>query len=145
MRIIARHCTMLFVVCSLLVGCNNDDSTESSSAAETDASTESAVAVTPLLEDWEKPAVAFLLTGEQHGYLEPCGCSETQSGGVARRHDLLKQMIKRDWAVTGLDLGGTLKRSRLQSKIKFDAVLRALREMNYAGLNLGAGGTSAGC
>ena len=46
-------------------------------------------------------------------------------------------MEERGWTVTGLDLGGTLKRSRLQSKIKFDAVLRALREMNYACLNLG--------
>ncbi|MDB4637655.1 MAG: multiheme c-type cytochrome [Planctomycetaceae bacterium] len=138
MRIIACHRVLLVVTCGLWIGCNNDDSTsptESPSTTETKPS--AAPVVVPLLEDWEKPAVAFFLTGEQHGYLEPCGCSETQSGGVARRHDLLKQMVARDWAVTGLDLGGTLKRSRLQSKIKFDAVLRALREMNYAGMNLG--------
>jgi len=35
----------------------------------------------PLLKDWEKPALALLLSGEQHGYLEPCGCALVQLGG----------------------------------------------------------------
>jgi len=127
----------------LITGCGSRESSapaqnQSSSSSETsETKQDEQVIVTPLLEDWETPEVALLLTGEQHGYLEPCGCSETQSGGVARRHDLLKQMNDRGWDVSGLDLGGTLKRSRLQSKLKFDAILRALREMSYAGLNLG--------
>ena len=132
---------LMLLLCGVCLGCNGkgdpEPSPNTSKVTETDGNNTPETKVTPLLEGWETPAVTFLLTGEQHGYLEPCGCSETQSGGVARRHDLLKQMEERGWTVTGLDLGGTLKRSRLQSKIKFDAVLRALREMNYAGLNLG--------
>lgn len=142
MRQFAHFLSATMIVCSLIAGCNDDPSTDSGKKSQSDDansadSQKDTVIVAPLLEGWEEPAVAFLFTGEQHGYLEPCGCSETQSGGVARRHDLLKQMTDRGWTVTGLDLGGTLKRSRLQSKIKFDAILRALREMDYGALNLG--------
>src|SRR5262245_34376147 len=34
--------------------------------------------IKPLFDRWTKPAVALVLSGEQHGYLEPCGCSENQ-------------------------------------------------------------------
>ena len=60
-----------------------------------------------------------------------------ECGGVARRHDLCRQIEKRGWEAIGLDLGGTLKRSRQQDKIKFDAVTKALRIMNYRTLGLG--------
>src|SRR5580704_3976717 len=29
--------------------------------------------VKPLLKGWAKPAVALVFSGEQHGYMEPCG------------------------------------------------------------------------
>ncbi|WP_010586927.1 multiheme c-type cytochrome [Schlesneria paludicola] len=90
------------------------------------------------LNDWKKPAVALMLSGEQHGYLEPCGCSETQSGGMARRADLFEKLVKdRGWNVVGLDLGGTLKRSRRQDEIKFDQLFEAFRQLNYAAIGVG--------
>lgn len=91
----------------------------------------------PLLDGWEKPALAIVLTGEQHGYLEPCGCSLTQSGGLARRADLFRQIEERGWPVTAFDLGGTLKRSRIQSQYKFQTLLAALKDMHYQGLGMG--------
>src|SRR3954453_5485411 len=45
-----------------------------------------------LFPDWPeqpKPALVLALTGEMNGYLRPCGCSEGQSGGLARRAGLL--------------------------------------------------------
>src|SRR5262245_51192039 len=39
--------------------------------------------VKPLLEGWPAPAVALLLSGEMHGYIEPCGCSLHQLGGLS--------------------------------------------------------------
>src|SRR5690606_88934 len=87
--------------------------------------------------DWPTPAAVLILSGEQHGYLEPCGCSEKQSGGMARRSDLLKQIADKGWPVTGLDLGGTVKRSRLQSRLKFSAITDALRMLDYKGVGLG--------
>ena len=58
----------------------------------------------PLLKDWDKPTLALVLSGRQHGYLEPCGCSDTQSGGIARRSDLIRQIKERGWNVIGFDL-----------------------------------------
>lgn len=97
----------------------------------------SSVAKAPTFGDWPQPAAVLVLTGEAHGYLEPCGCSENQSGGVARRSDLFKQIRAKGWPVAGLDLGGTLKRSRKQSEIKFGAITDALRLLDYRGLGLG--------
>jgi hypothetical protein len=91
----------------------------------------------PLLKDWNKPLLAIVLTGEQQGYLEPCGCSEKQSGGLARRADFVNQLEARGWPVTGFDLGGTLKRNRRQSEMKFEYTRNALNEMGYKGLGLG--------
>lgn len=85
---------------------------------------------------WPDPAAVLVLTGDQHGYLEPCGCSERQAGGMARRSDLFNQLRARDWPVAGLDLGGTIKRTRFQTKLKFAAILDALRMMDYRGLGL---------
>lgn len=91
-----------------------------------------------IVHDWDTPKVAFVFSGEQHGYIEPCGCSENQSGGMSRRADLFQQLRDKGWAVTGLDLGGTLKRSRPQSRIKFqEMVLKPLARMEYAALALG--------
>ena len=90
------------------------------------------------LSKWEKPAIALLLSGEQHGYLEPCGCSETQSGGMARRADLVRMIVEdRGWELVGLDVGGTLKRSRRQDQIKFEKLFDAFRQMNYAAVGVG--------
>src|SRR5436309_3560352 len=39
------------------------------------------------IADWPKPVVALVITGQQMGYIEPCGCTglENQKGGLARR------------------------------------------------------------
>ena len=92
----------------------------------------------PFLEGWEKPAIALLLTGEQKGYLEPCGCSETQSGGMARRADLVRILTEeKKWDLVGLDVGGTLKRSRRQDEIKFEKIFEAFQKLNYAAVGVG--------
>lgn len=88
-------------------------------------------------KDWPQPAMVLALTGEMHGYIEPCGCSEPQYGGIARRASLLKQLREKEWPVAALDLGGTLKNSRQQSQFKFQALLAALRDMQYSSLQVG--------
>ena len=91
----------------------------------------------PMLDGWEKPALAILLTGEQRGSLEPCGCSDKQSGGISRRADLLRQVTEKDWPLIALDLGGAVKRNRPQSQLKFQTLLAALGDMHYAAVALG--------
>ena len=86
----------------------------------------------PLLADWKSPAAVLLLTGEQHGYLEPCGCSIHQLGGMARRADLVRILVEeRHWPVSGLDVGGTPKRNRRQDQIKYLALFDAFKKLNY--------------
>lgn len=88
-------------------------------------------------KDWPEPAVAFVLTGEMHGYIEPCGCSEPQYGGIARRASLMQQLRDKKWPLAALDVGGTLSNETAQSKLKFQTLLGALREMRYSSLQIG--------
>lgn len=91
----------------------------------------------PRFLEWPKPAAALILSGEQHGFLEPCGCAENQSGGISRRHDLVKQIQAKNWPLSALDLGGTVNRNRPQTKLKFQTFLAAMKDMRYSVLNLG--------
>ncbi len=142
-----RGMTLVFVFALLSTvvfhvgGCSNN----SSAVSPTDQSNNSGppadagVPVMPLLKDWPKPALALILTGERHGYLEPCGCSLTQSGGMMRLADLIEQIRKREWPILPLDLGGTVKRDRRQTKFKFHTLLAAMKDLDYKALALGMG------
>ena len=107
--------------------------TEKPSAAATDKDPD----LKPPLDGWPEPKAVIILTGEQHGYIEPCGCSATQSGGIARRADLLRQIGEKKWPYTAFDLGGLVKRNREQSRLKFQTLLSALRDMGYRALAMG--------
>ena len=95
----------------------------------------------PIVKDWPQPAFVLAITGQQHGYIEPCGCSPRQSGGLARRADLFRQLREeKKWPVLGLETGGTLEGSRVtrrQSLLKFNMNLEALNNMGYRVLGLG--------
>ncbi|QDV17912.1 Cytochrome c-554 precursor [Gimesia panareensis] len=91
----------------------------------------------PLFEGWPAPKLAIVLTGERHGYLEPCGCTQNQTGGVSLLANLFKQIEDRKWPVTAFDLGGLVKRNRRQSQIKYETILAAMKDMKYGGLALG--------
>ncbi len=104
------------------------------------ASPPPASALAPPCENWKTPSLAILLSGEQNGSIEPCGCSLIQLGGMSRRMELHRLLTDRGWVLSGLDLGGTLhpeRPTRQQSKLKFDTTLTALKEMKYAALSLG--------
>lgn len=94
-----------------------------------------------VLTDWQTPRAALIFTGDIHGYLEPCGCAEKQSGGFARRGGLINMLQQdRKWPVTALDVGGSLNEERIsypQTRIKFDAMLRGLNQLGYQGQALG--------
>src|SRR5262245_58717521 len=58
-----------------------------------------------LCHGWTKPDLVLVLSGQQHGYLLPCGCSRPQYGGLERRHNLIQILKDRGWPVTAVDLG----------------------------------------
>ena len=86
---------------------------------------------------WPRPAAALVITGEQHGYFEPCGCTANQLGGMSRRANLIAKVRALGWEVRGVDLGGISKRTGLQAQMKFETTLAALRELQYVGVGMG--------
>jgi hypothetical protein len=93
----------------------------------------------PIFEGWPKPDVALAFTGQQDGYLEPCGCAglENQKGGLKRRYTMLKQLRDKDWAVVPVDAGGQEKYTGVQAGLKVDFTYRALMKMGYEAVGFG--------
>lgn len=92
-----------------------------------------------ICEDWPKPDFVFFITGRQHGYIEPCGCTglASQKGGLARRQTLYRQLKSRGWDVVPIDVGNQIRRYGPQPAIKFQTTLSALKAMEYQAVGLG--------
>lgn len=88
-------------------------------------------------KDWPTPRLGLLLTGEMHGFFEPCGCTANQLGGMSRRADLFSKLTDAGWSMRGLDVGGMSRRSVRQSQIKFETTLAALKKLRYAAIGIG--------
>ena len=91
-----------------------------------------------------KPLAFLLLTGQLDGHLEPCGCSEGQKGGLARRLDLIGRLEKRGTPIFKFDLGSLIqipanaRGGEEEEKIKFGVAIKALKIMEYDALALSA-------
>ena len=98
-----------------------------------------------LLPDWwsPQPACVLVISGEQDGYLQPCGCTDGQLGGLGRRFDLVEKLRAQKWPVVGIDLGnlihnpGNARGGFEQEKVKFGVALKALASMKYGAVALG--------
>jgi hypothetical protein len=88
---------------------------------------------------WPKPDVALVFSGEQNGYIEPCGCAglENQKGGLRRRLTFLKQLREKGWNVVAMDLGNQEKDTGIQAQMKVDFTYQALMKMGYAAVGFG--------
>jgi hypothetical protein len=93
----------------------------------------------PLFKDWPTPQFALFLTGRQHGYIEPCGCTglTNQKGGLARRHSLQQQLAKQGWPLIALDVGNQVRRVGRQAEIKFQITVEGLKQIGYRAIALG--------
>jgi hypothetical protein len=96
-----------------------------------------------LFGGWNKPDVVLLLSGQQHGYLQPCGCTSPQRGGLLRRYNLLQALKERGWPVVPLDLGEVAQSSgprelpNVQGLIKYRYSMDLLHLMGYLGVGIG--------
>jgi hypothetical protein len=92
-----------------------------------------------LFEDWPEPVALLLLSGDQRGYIEPCGCAglENQKGGLKRRHTFVKQMNERGWPLALFDLGEQVKRFGVQQEIKFKTAIQSLDKIGYKAVGFG--------
>jgi hypothetical protein len=96
-----------------------------------------------LFAGWNAPDVVLLLTGQQHGYVLPCGCSQPQYGGLERRYNFLQTLKGRGWPVVALDLGdiaqlhGPQNLPNVQGLLKYVYSMQALKRMDYAAVGIG--------
>jgi hypothetical protein len=95
---------------------------------------------------WDKPNVVFLLSGSEHGYLLPCGCSDPQKGGLERRYNFLSLLKGYNWPVVALDVGdvaqkegieGPVKLLNVQAMRKYVVSMKALQLMGYTAVGIG--------
>jgi hypothetical protein len=97
----------------------------------------------PLWADWpknQKPAAVIVFTGQTFGYLQPCGCSRPQTGGLERRAVLFEQLRAKGWPVAGIDLGDLYAEKTALEKqglLKYATTMHALREMGYLAVGVG--------
>ena len=91
----------------------------------------------PLFRNWGKPDLAIAVTGQMYGYLQPCGCSRPQYGGLARRYNFLKSLRDKGWPVVALDLGDISPRGGPQALLKYETAMTALGLMKYSAMGLG--------
>ncbi len=93
----------------------------------------------PLFVGWSQPTVALFITGQQCGYIEPCGCTglTNQKGGLSRRFACQQQLKERGWPVVALDVGNQVRRFGRQAEIKFQMTTEGLKQMKYQAIGLG--------
>lgn len=91
----------------------------------------------PLFRNWEKPDLALVVSGQMHGYLQPCGCSTPQYGGLSRRFNFIKSLRDKGWPVVAVDLGDISSNNGPQSVLKYSTAMKALDLMGYTAIGLG--------
>jgi hypothetical protein len=102
-----------------------------------------------LFFNWPEPLFTVVLSAQEYGYLQPCGCSYPQYGGLERRYNFLqslrlpKDKDGRGWPVVAYDLGdiaqkeGPAKLANVQALIKYRYSMHALRVMGYSAVSFG--------
>lgn len=89
-----------------------------------------------------KPEMVLVLTGQMHGYLQKCGCSNPQKGGLERRYNFIESLKARGWEVVGLDVGDLPRPlpyspTTEQTLAKYEYGMKALQLMGYRAVALG--------
>ncbi|MSU77936.1 MAG: hypothetical protein EXS16_07555 [Gemmataceae bacterium] len=93
----------------------------------------------PDFRKWDKPDVAIVLSGQMHGFIDKCGCSDPQYGGLPRRYNFVQLLKGMKWDVVGVDLGEVAQTKGIyaQNLMKFDLAMRSLNFMNYRAVAVG--------
>jgi hypothetical protein len=96
-----------------------------------------------LFKNWERPSLVLVLSGEMHGYLQPCGCSPIQYGGLTRRYNVIEAFKDLGWPVVAVDLGDVPVAAHKQpapgpqAMLKYFHAMRALDVMHYSAVAVG--------
>jgi len=131
------------IVLALAISACSDDSGTGPGLKDVDRRPTSAERKAASFET-EKPDAFLVVTGQQLGYQEPCGCTEGQTGGLGRRADYLQSLREGDLPVVPIDLGGliedpnTARGGREQVEVKLGVSFEALARLGYEAMALSA-------
>lgn len=112
-------------------------------ATSGDSPVATAAAQEPPFATWPrdaKPDAVLVVTGQTYGYLQPCGCSRPQIGGLERRAQFIRALRAKGWPVAAVDLGDVLPAAGIvpeQVLLKYATTMPALREMGYVAVGVG--------
>ncbi len=90
-----------------------------------------------MFRGWDKPDVALVISGQMHGYLQPCGCSHPQYGGLARRFNFLQTLKNKSWPLALVDLGELVPNRGPQALLKYQTAMKALKTMDCTAIGVG--------
>lgn len=102
-----------------------------------------------VLRHWQKPApeLVIALSGQMHGYLQPCGCARPQVGGLERRFELVWRLQQAGWSIIGFDLGDLVRlRQEVkqgvpalpeQTRLKYEIAWKMLNKMGWQTIGIG--------
>ena len=147
-----RACLGVLLAVTVLtcIGCTSSTSTTSApstaatSAGPAASSGAESARSSKLLADWPTPRGVLIISGQMDGYLEPCGCTQGQLGGLIRRFDFVQRLKAQNWPVALIDLGSLIKDPGAarggfeQAKIKFGIALKAFSTLKYDAIALSA-------
>ncbi len=92
----------------------------------------------------QKPDFVLVITGQTYGYLQKCGCSDPQKGGLERRFNFIEGLKAHGIEAIPLDLGDVppevTKDHKIlhpQALLKYEVAMRAMKAMGYKAVGLG--------
>jgi nitrate/TMAO reductase-like tetraheme cytochrome c subunit len=94
----------------------------------------------PAFDEWPKDSPAFVLvvSGEMLGYMRPCGCSEGQTGGMARRAGLIDYLTQeKKWEAAAIDFGDLVKAEVPWDAGRYHYSLESLKALGYRVVGIG--------
>ena len=81
-------------------------------------------------------SIEIFVTGSDDGYLDACGCDDGQTGGLPRRHTLLRYLGVEDGHALLLSTGGLVAGGSPLDLDKFQAIVLAMQAMGYRAIAL---------
>jgi hypothetical protein len=87
----------------------------------------------------------LVLTGNEQGFIRPCGCSKPALGGVHRRATALKKLREKSPALHLVSGGDLVIAGDRQQRLKFESFLMSMALMEYEAFSPGWGELQLGC
>lgn len=77
------------------------------------------------------PGPHFAVSGNELGFIRPCGCSKPKLGGIHRRARVIDTWRKADPGLVAIGLGNMITTAGPQARIKFEHFMIAMMIMEY--------------